>query len=70
MGRGRGGGDGERTFLEEEADLVAAGQEVVVADVLAVALAGGEFRHGVVGEGDGVEHAFRFGEEGGDGVGV
>lgn len=64
--RGRGG----HTFFEEEADLVAAGQEVVVADVLVVAAAGGELGHGMVGERDVVEHVLRFGEEGGDGAGV
>lgn len=46
-GEGRGG-----TFFEEKTYLIAAGEEVVVADVLVVAFAGGEFGHGVVGEGE------------------
>lgn len=50
-GKGKGRGR-RRTFFEKEADLVAAVEEVGVADVLAVALAGGEFGHGVLGERD------------------
>ena len=58
------------TFFEEEADLVAAGEEVVVADVrFAAAGAGGEARHRVGGEGDGGEEVVRLGEQGGDGAG-
>ena len=58
----------EGVFFEEEPDLVAAGEEVVVADV-SVVLAGGKSGHRVVGEGERGEHLFRFGEEGGDGGG-
>lgn len=55
-------------FLEEEADLVARGEEVVIADVFGGwALAGGEAREGVVGEGEVVEEGARFVEEGGYG---
>ena len=45
-----GGGGGEGVLFEEEADLVAAGEEVVVPHVgVVVVFPGGEFGHGVVG---------------------
>ena len=62
------GGGGECVFFEEEAHFVAAGEEVVVADVR-VFFSGGESGHGVVGEGERGEHLVCFGEEGGDGAG-
>ena len=67
-GRGVKGG-----FFEEKADLVAAGEEVVVAD-MGGGFSGGELGHGVRGEGEGGEERVGFGEEsrdsgGGDGVG-
>ena len=66
----RGGVEGG--FLEEKADLVAAGEEVVVADV-GGGFAGGELGQGVRGEGEGGEEGVGFGKEscdrgGGDGV--
>lgn len=59
---------GEGVFFEEEADFVAAGQEVGVADVGGF-FSGGEFGHGVVGEREGGEHFIRLGEESGHGGG-
>ena len=51
---GQFSGGGECVFLEEETDFVAAGEEVVVADVRGV-FSSGKFGHGVVGEGEGGE---------------
>ena len=49
----------ESGFLEEEADFVAGGEEVVVADV-GGGFAGGEFGEGVGGKGEVVEEGVRF----------
>ena len=62
-------GGGKGVFFEEEADFVAASEEVIVADVRGF-FPGGEFGHGVVGEGKGGEHVVCFREECGDGGGV
>jgi len=59
----------EGVFLEEEPDLVARGQEVVVANVVFAVLACREFGEWVVGEVEGCEHRVRFREEGGHGFG-
>lgn len=59
----------EGVLLEEEADLVARGEEVVVANVLAGG-AGAELGHGVRGEVERGEKMMGLGEEGGDGLGV
>lgn len=57
-------------LLKEEADLVARGEEVVVADVVrAVGAAGGEFCERVDGQVQVGEEGVCFGEEGGDGGG-
>lgn len=57
------GGGVESVLFEEEADFVAGGEEVVVADVGIIV--GGEFGHGMVGDGEGGEHLLGFVEEGG-----
>ena len=55
---------GKGVFFKEEADLVAGGQEVVVADVVGVV--GGESREGVSCEVEVCEESAGLGEEGGD----
>lgn len=52
-------------LLEKEADLVAAGEEVVVADmVVAVVAAGGEAGHGVISQREAGEETVCLVEEG------
>lgn len=53
----------KHTFLEEKADLVARVEEVVVTDMIAL-LAGTELCHGMIVEGEVVEHGVSFFEQG------
>ena len=56
----------ESVLLEEEADLVAAREEVVIADVLGCG-AGGEAGHGMIIKTEGGEEAVRLVEQSGNG---
>lgn len=60
---------GGLTFFEEESNLVAAVEKIFVADMFC-SVAGGEFGHRVVFEGEVIEHGVGFREERGDRFGV
>lgn len=60
-----------RTFFKEEPDLVPAGEEILVSNVLMIfAFTRREFGHGMVVKREVGEHLMGFAEESGDGGGV